>query len=204
MRPAFAVLIASYKGLPSDCSPEWTPLPPPHLPALDRCSWHSLAHAALADPPAVPVLRFRPGLDGCSPPAYVLTSEAAAANNSNTFVSPTVSSYTKRGSPEEVALRASEGTVFPPTAAEVEAAAARPDPDSAWLGCIIAPNAIMAGKLVQVQRVVLCFVGKVLGPGREYMGTAEQAGRRRSDGRQLGKAARGPEVDSVPQKLPVS
>jgi hypothetical protein len=91
---------------------------------------------------------FWNGTDGCGPAAFVLTSEAPAANN--TFVSPVVSSYAKRGSPQEVVLRASEGTVIPPTAAEAEAAAASPDPDSAWLGCIIAPHTIMAGTLVQV------------------------------------------------------
>ena len=154
------------------CLPAPPPLPavpaPPPLPAVPA-------------PPPLPALTAATalplcaaGLDGCSPPAYVLTSEAAAANNSNTFVSPTVSSYTKRGSPEEVALRASEGTVFPPTAAEAEAAAASPDPDSAWLGCIIAPNAIMAGKFVQVRRVFcVYFVGFLVQAGSVW---AQQSG----------------------------
>lgn len=89
------------------------------------------------------------GLDGCGPAAFVLTSEAPSPNN--TFVSPVVSSFAKRGSPQDVVLLASEGTVIPPTAAEAEAAAASTDPDSAWLGCIIAPHTIMAGTLVQVR-----------------------------------------------------
>lgn len=79
----------------------------------------------------------------------VLVSQGLSPNNS--FVSPLVSSYTKRGASQDLLVQATEGTVIPPTAAELEAAAASSDPDSAWLGCIVAPRAVMAGALVEVR-----------------------------------------------------
>lgn len=83
----------------------------------------------------------------------VLVGEALADNNS--YVSPLVSSFTKQYEPQDILLTAREGTVIPPTAAETAAAAAGGDPDTAWLGCIVAANAAMAGTLVEVSSMTM-------------------------------------------------
>lgn len=103
--------------------------------------------------PALPTPAPRPlapGTDGCGAPMLVLLSAAPAADNS--VVSPTASTYTRLAlaSPSDLVLRAADGSVIPPTAAEAAAAAASPAPDTAWLGCIVAGHAIMAGNVAGV------------------------------------------------------
>ncbi len=137
----------------------------PKCRVLATCCLVQAAEAPFTPCPT-PAARLGAGTNGCGAPAFVLTSEAPTGNN--TLVSPLVSSYAKRGSPQDVVLRASEGSVIPPTAAELEAAAASSEPDSAWLGCIIAPHTIMAGTLVQVRarrKGWGCRIGWMAGKG---------------------------------------
>ena len=47
-------------------------------------------------------------------------------------------------------LMESDGTVLLPTDAELAAAANASDPDTAWLGCIIAEGALIDGSVVAV------------------------------------------------------
>ena len=112
------------------------------------CARHATHRLPLtaADMPTCPAA----GLDGCNSTTLVLVGEALSGNNS--FVSPLVSSFTKQYKPQDILLTAKQGIVIPPTAADAAAAAASSNPDSAWLGCIVAPNAAMAGTLVEVRR----------------------------------------------------
>ncbi len=133
-----------------------------HAPRWIRCGWipavlcsrrclprrRGFVYAPCVSPQPLPS-RPGTGVDGCGSMLLVLVSQGLSPNNS--FVSPLVSSYTKRGASQDLLVQATEGTVIPPTAAELEAAAASSDPDSAWLGCIVAPRAVMAGALVEVR-----------------------------------------------------
>lgn len=112
-------------------------------PCLSFCCVSAADAAHVRLPPVL-----HTGLDGCGSTLMVLVGEGLADNNS--FVSPFVSSFTKMYEPQAILLTSEEGTVTPPTDAEAAAAAASGDLDTAWLGCIVAANAVMAGTFVQV------------------------------------------------------
>ncbi|PSC73227.1 serine threonine-kinase [Micractinium conductrix] len=101
-------------------------------------------------PECAAVVHYFRGLDGCSQPVSLLVHDSLT--QSGAFVSPTVATLSRidTGSLRETTLMASDNAtvVLPPV--EQLPADATEISNTTWLGCIITPNALMAGDVVEV------------------------------------------------------